>query len=211
MFTGIIEEIGTVKEIVPQGSGKRIQVWAKKILDDIAVDQSIAVNGVCLTVVEIAKDFFSADAVAETLSKSTLSRLARNDKVNLERALQLQDRLGGHLVQGHVDGVGTIRQLIQSPHASSLSVEIPAELERYTISKGSIAFDGVSLTIAQKEENVITVAVIPHTWQQTIFRFKKSGDKVNIEVDFLAKYIEQFINKAGETKITSGWLKQQGF
>jgi riboflavin synthase len=211
MFTGIIEEIGIVKEIVPRGSGKRIQVWAKKILDDIAIDQSVAANGVCLTVVEIGKDFFLADAVAETLSKSTLSQLARNDKVNLERALRLQDRLGGHLVQGHVDGVGTIRQLTQSPHATSLVVKIPAELERYTISKGSIAFDGVSLTIAQKEQNVITVAVIPHTWQQTIFQFKKSGDRVNIEVDFLAKYIEQFINKAGETKITSGWLKQQGF
>lgn len=211
MFTGIIEEIGTVKEIVQRGSGKRIQVWAKQILDDIAVDQSVAVNGVCLTVVEIGKDFFTADAVAETLLKSTLSRLARNDKVNLERALRLQDRLGGHLVQGHVDGVGIIQQLTQTSHANSLGVEIPAELERYTISKGSIAFDGVSLTIAKKEQNLITIAVIPHTWQQTIFQFKKSGDTVNIEVDFLAKYIEQFINKTGETKITSEWLKQQGF
>lgn len=211
MFTGIIEEIGTVKEIVPRGSGKRIQVWAEKILGDIAVDQSVTVNGVCLTVVEIGKDFFSADAVAETLLKSTLSQLARNDKVNLERAMRLQDRLGGHLVQGHVDGVGTIRQLTQEPHASSLVVEIPADLERYTISKGSVAFDGVSLTIAKKEQNLITVAVIPHTWQLTIFQFKKLGDRVNIEVDFLAKYIEQFVNKTGETKITSGWLKQQGF
>ncbi len=211
MFTGIIEEIGVVKEVVPQGSGKRIQIGAKKVLIDLAIDQSVAVNGVCLTVVEIGNSFFEADAVMETLARSSLAQSKRNDKVNLERALRLQDRLGGHLVQGHVDGIGIIRRLTQSPHASSLAVEIPGELERYTIPKGSIAFDGVSLTIAEKEQNVITVAVIPHTWQQTIVQFKKAGDAVNIEVDFLAKYIEQLVNKTGETKITSEWLKQQGF
>lgn len=212
MFTGIIEEIGTVKEVVPQGgAGKRIQIWADNILVDLAVDQSISVNGVCLTVVEIESNFFSADAVAETLAKSTLSRLMRNDKVNLERALRLQDRLGGHLVQGHVDGIGTIRQLTHQSQASILVVDIPKEFERYTIPKGSISIDGVSLTIVQKEKNFITVAIIPHTMKQTIFQFKKSGDTVNIEVDFLAKYIEQFVSQTGETKITSEWLKQQGF
>lgn len=211
MFTGIIEEIGIVKEVFSRGSGKRIQIGAQRVLSDLAVDQSIAVNGVCLTVVEITDNFFSADAVMETLAKSTLAQLRSNDKVNLERALRLQDRLGGHLVQGHVDGPGTIRRLTQAPSASSLTIEIPHELERYTIPKGSIAIDGVSLTIAQKERNSITIAVIPHTWQQTIFQFKKAGDTVNIEVDFLAKYIEQLINKTGETKLTSEWLKQQGF
>jgi riboflavin synthase len=169
------------------------------------------VNGVCLTVVEIDNCFFSADAVMETLARSTLFQLKRNDKVNLERALRLQDRLGGHLVQGHVDGIGIIQRLTQTPHTSSLAVEIPEELERYTIAKGSIAIDGVSLTIAKKENNLITVAIIPHTRQQTIVQFKKAGDAVNIEVDFLAKYIEQFVSKTGETKITSEWLKQQGF
>ncbi len=211
MFTGIIEEIGTVKEVVIQGAGKRIQIWANNILGDLAVDQSISVNGVCLTVVEIGSNFFSADAVAETLAKSTLSRLMRNDKVNLERALRLQDRLGGHLVQGHVDGIATIQQLTHQPQASILVVDIPKEFERYTIPEGSIAIDGVSLTIVQKEKNFITVAIIPHTMKQTIFQFKKSGDTVNIEVDFLAKYIEQFVSQTGETKITSEWLKQQGF
>jgi len=211
MFTGIIEEIGIVKEIVPQGPGKRIQIWAEKILDGLAVDQSVSVNGVCLTVIDIGKDFFMADAVAETLAKSTLSQLMGNDKVNLERALRLQDRLGGHLVQGHVDGIGTIQQLTHQPQASTLTVAVPNDLERYTIPKGSIAFDGISLTIAKKEKNLITVAIIPHTMKQTIFQFKKTGDIVNIEVDFIAKYIEQFVSKPGETKITSEWLKQQGF
>ncbi len=211
MFTGIVEEIGTIKEIVPRNSGRRIQVWAEKIREDLAIDHSVAVNGVCLTVVEIGNNFFSVDAVAESLARSTLSQLKRNDSVNLERALRLQDRLGGHLVQGHVDGIGTIQQLTHESHASVLSIEIPMELESYTIPKGSIAFDGVSLTIAKKEQHLITVAIIPHTWQQTIFQFKKTGDKVNIEVDFLAKYIEQFVKKTGETKITSEWLKQQGF
>ncbi len=211
MFTGIIEEIGTVKEIMSQDSWKRIQIWAEKVINDLVVDQSISVNGVCLTVVEIGNNFFAVDAVMETLTRSTLAQLKRNDKVNLERALRLQDRLGGHLVQGHVDGIGIIRQLTQSPYGSALSVEIPEELAHYTIPKGSIAIDGVSLTIVKKKKSLITAAIIPHTWQQTIFQFKKNSDAVNIEVDFFAKYIEQLINKSGETKITSEWLKQQGF
>lgn len=211
MFTGIIEEIGTIEEIVPRGSGKSIKIKAAKILDDLAIDHSVAVNGVCLTAVEIGDEFFAVDAVAESLERSTLSFLKRNDKVNLERALRLQDRLGGHLVQGHVDGVGTLHSINQSPHASSMVIEIPRELEPYTIPKGSITIDGISLTIANKQQNIITLAIIPHTWQQTILQFKRSGDRINVEVDFLAKYIEQFIKKSVETKITSEWLKQQGF
>ena len=211
MFTGIIEELGTIKQIIPLGSGLQFQIQASKILDALSVDQSIAVNGVCLTVVEIGTDFFSADAVAETLAKSTLSRLQRNDKVNLERALRLQDRLGGHLVQGHVDGIGTIHQITRQAYTSTLAVEIPMELERYTIAKGSIAIDGISLTIASKNRNLIAVAVIPHTIKQTTLQFSKNRDAVNIEVDFLAKYIEQFVGPTGETKVTPQWLKEQGF
>jgi riboflavin synthase len=211
MFTGIIEEIGTLKDSIPQGAGRRIQIGATRILNDLTIDQSVSVNGICLTVVEIGPDFFSADAVAETMAVSTLSQLKRNDRVNLERALRLQDRLGGHLVQGHVDGIGVIQNLTHQPQGSTWTIEIPAELERYTISKGSIAIDGVSLTIARKSGAVITVAIIPHTIKQTIFQFKKRGDAVNIEVDFLAKYIEQFVKKPGETKITTEWLKQQGY
>ena len=211
MFTGIIEEIGIISEIVRQFSGMRIQIRAQKILDGLTVDQSVSVNGVCLTVVEIVQDFFWTDAVAETLAKSTFQQLKRNDRVNLERALRLQDRLGGHLVQGHVDGIGYIRNLTHQSHSSMLTVEIHEDLARYTIPKGSIAIDGVSLTIADKNKNLINIAIIPHTLDQTILQFKKVNESVNIEVDFLAKYIEQFINQPGETKITSEWLKQQGF
>lgn len=211
MFTGIIEEIGTIRDVIKRGPGLRVSVNAGVILQDLKVDQSVAVNGVCLTAVETGDSYFSADAVAETLEKSTLHNLRKNDAVNLERALRLQDRLGGHLVQGHVDGVGVIRRLTQETHASTLMIEIPQELQRYTIAKGSIAIDGISLTIAEKNLNMLTVAVIPHTMQWTTFQYKKTGDRVNVEVDLMAKYVEQFLTDRGETKISMEWLKQQGF
>ncbi len=211
MFTGIIEEIGVIESAVMQAGAMRLQIQAEKVLSDLAVDQSIAVNGVCLTVVSIGDHWFAADAVAETLARSTLSRVQRHDRVNLERALRLQDRLGGHLVQGHVDGIGTIQRVHFAPSGGELTVSIPAELERYTIPKGSIAIDGVSLTIAQKNGPLLTIAVIPHTWQHTTFQFKTSGDAVNIEVDFLAKYVEQLVQRPGETKLSVEWLKHQGF
>ncbi|MDZ7330348.1 MAG: riboflavin synthase [candidate division KSB1 bacterium] len=211
MFTGIIEEIGLVESNVMQSGAMRFQIRAERVLSDLAVDQSIAVNGVCLTVVAVGDSYFEADVVAETLARSTLAQLQRHDRVNLERALRLQDRLGGHLVQGHVDGLGTIQRLRFSPGGGELTISIPSELERYTIEKGSIAIDGVSLTIAKKSGALISIAVIPHTWNQTILQFKKSGDQVNIEVDCLAKYIEQLIWRPGETNITMEWLKQQGF
>ncbi len=211
MFTGIIEEIGMIESAVPRSGAMRLRIRAEKVLSDLAVDQSIAVNGVCLTVVAAEEHAFEADAVAETLARSTLSRVQRHDRVNLERALRLQDRLGGHLVQGHVDGIGVIHRIQFAAGGGELTIAIPPELERYTISKGSIAIDGVSLTIAQKDGPLITIAVIPHTWNQTIFQFKKNGDPVNIEVDFLAKYVEQMVRQRGETKLTMEWLKQQGF
>ncbi len=211
MFTGIIEEIGTIHRLLPQPSGLRIWIRARRILDDLKIDQSVAVNGVCLTVVEIDREAFAADTVTETLNRSTLQFARVNDAVNLERALRLQNRLGGHLVQGHVDGMGTIQQLLTAPEANWLKIEIPSELNRYTIPKGSIAIDGISLTIARKDGNLLSVAVIPHTMKQTVLQFKKTGDRVNLEVDFLAKYIEQFVHLPAETKLTTEWLKQQGY
>lgn len=211
MFTGIIEEIGSIKNIAQHGPGKTFEIKAHKIVEDLKIDQSVAVNGVCLTVVEVGKDSFFADAVAETLTKSTLVQLKKDEPVNLERALRLQDRLGGHLVQGHVDDIAIINSLKNETGRSTLVIKIPFELQQYSIAKGSIAIDGVSLTIAEKRKNLITIAVIPHTMSHTIFQFRKTGDNVNIEVDFFAKYIEQFMSKTGETKITSEWLNQQGF
>ena len=211
MFTGIIEEIGLINKISKQDSGKRFKIQAHKILEDLKIDQSVAVNGVCLTVVDIGSEFFSADAVAETLKKSTLRQSKKDESVNLERALKLQDRLGGHIVQGHVDGIGVIKDLEKKPGGSILLIEIPVELNKYCILEGSISIDGVSLTIAKKEKNILTLALIPHTMTNTIFQYKKVSDLVNIEVDFFAKYVEQFLDKTRETKITSEWLKQQGF
>lgn len=211
MFTGIVEEIGQVESAVMRSGAMRFQIRAERVLSDLAVDQSIAVNGVCLTVVAVGDNYFEADAVAETLTRSTLAQLQRYDRVNLERALRLQDRLGGHLVQGHVDGIGTIQRLRFSPGGGELIISIPPDLERYTIAKGSIAIDGVSLTIAQKNGALITIAVIPHTWNQTVFQFKRNGDRVNVEVDCLAKYVEQLLGRSSETKISMEWLKQQGF
>ncbi len=211
MFTGIIEEIGSVKNVTAQGEGKRFQISASKVLEDLKIDQSVAVNGVCLTVVKITNDSFFAEAVGETLIKSTLHHLKDGSTVNLERALRLSDRLGGHLVQGHVDGVGTVDQLNFGKNGSLLDITIPQSLSAYAISKGSIAIDGVSLTIAEKKENRLKIAVIPHTYSNTIFKYNKIGDRVNIEVDFFAKYIEQFLSKSSNNKITPDWLKQQGF
>ena len=211
MFTGIIEEIGIIKSIKPQGSGKQFRISAKKILDDLEVDQSVSVNGVCLTAVNVEKNCFYADAVGETLARTTLKDIPTNAPVNLERALRLQDRLGGHLVQGHVDGIGRIKNINPESGGIIIKIDIPESLSDYTIQKGSISIDGVSLTIADKSKNIVTVAVIPHTLNHTILQYYKNGDNINIEVDFFAKYIEQFMKKSSETKITTQWLKQEGF
>ena len=211
MFTGNIEEIGSINLIKTQGAGKRFRFAAKKILADLRIGQSVAVNGVCLSVVEIAKDSFFADAVSETLANSTLKTAQTGDVVNLERALQLSDRLGGHLVQGHVDGIGTIKKIFVGPSGGLLDIKIPEALKNYAIAKGSIAIDGVSLTIAEKDETSLRIAIIPHTFATTIFQQNKSSDSVNIEVDFFAKYIEQFLSQTSKKEITVEWLKQQGF
>ena len=211
MFTGIIEEIGSVKDLAAQSDGKRFQISAKKILNDLKIEHSVAVNGVCVTVVKTSNDSFFADVVGETLAKSTLEHLKNGAAVNLELALSLNDRRGGHLVQGDVAGVGTITKLIYGNSGGILDITIPEYLKDYAIPKGSIAIDGVSLTIADKKETSLTIAVIPHTFSCTIFKYNKAGDSVNIEVDFFAKYIEQFLTKSSKIKITQDWLTQQGF
>ena len=211
MFTGIIEEIGIVRSVRTTGGKKSFEISAAKVLEDLKIDHSIAVNGVCLTVTQKKSDVFFADAVEETLSRSTLGHLKQNDPVNLERAMKLSDRLGGHIVQGHVDGIGKVATIDLGTGQATLAINIPMELEKYTIAKGSIAIDGVSLTIAAKYKDKIQIAVIPHTWKNTTFQYISPGDEVNIEVDFFAKYIEQFFSLSSKTKITENWLKDQGF
>ncbi|MDW7679850.1 MAG: riboflavin synthase, partial [bacterium] len=182
MFTGIIKEIGIIQNVSSLGDGKRLEIAAQKILEDLKIDDSVAVNGVCLTVTAFYENSFIADAVPETLAKTTLGSAEKKQPVNLEPALRLQDRLGGHLVQGHVDCTAVLKSLTVQRDHSLLIIEIPAEFERYTISKGSIAIDGVSLTIARKEKSRLTIALIPHTLKRSTLHTKTPGELVNIEV-----------------------------
>lgn len=184
MFTGIVEELGSVRA----RDGGKFEFAAKTVVDAVALGDSIAVNGVCLTVTAYGDDWFAAEAVDETLSRSSLGGLAVGDPVNLERPVRLQDRLGGHLVQGHVDGVGEIRQA-----APDLSVGCAPELLKYMVEKGSITIDGISLTVVKVDDGGFTVAVIPHTLEVTTLGHRKPGDKVNLEVDVISKYVERLL------------------
>jgi len=195
MFTGIIEELGRVAGIEPREAGSRIRIEAPLVCSDVRTGDSVSVNGVCLTAVDIMKNSFSADVSPETLKRSSLGSIRPGALVNLERALAAGGRLGGHIVQGHVDGLGRIESL-EKLGADNwwLNVSVPAELERYFVFKGSVAIDGVSLTIAGAEPGRISVAVIPHTYSNTNLRERKPGDAVNLETDVLAKYVEKMLS-----------------
>jgi riboflavin synthase len=212
MFTGLIEEIGAIQNIQRVASGLRLKIQCRKILDDLAVDDSVSVNGVCLTVVQFDAATFQADAVAETVARTNLRKLSPGSRVNLERALRLSDRLGGHLVQGHVDGTGVISRFDRLPNNTLLTVKAPAELMQFMIPKGSIAIDGVSLTIADLTESLVTIAVIPHTLEKTILNTGAVGDEVNLEVDLIGKYISRFVNlNRDKNDLTIDKLKNYGF
>jgi riboflavin synthase len=194
MFTGIVEELGTVegRQAVEVGGGNRLRISASKVLDDVHVGDSMAVNGCCLTVTAFDDGWWEADLSDETLRRTTLGQLQRGDRVNLERPVRLQDRLGGHLVQGHVDGVGEI----VTP-APDLAVRMPSEqtrqLLRYVVEKGSITVDGVSLTVVTLTPDGFAIAVIPHTAEITTLGGKRPGDTVNLEVDVTVKYVERLL------------------
>jgi riboflavin synthase len=194
MFTGLIEEVGTVRDLRRAGGGARITVASAKIWKDLSIGESISVNGVCLTAVEIGRESFVADVSAESLERSTLGMLGRGSAVNLERPLSLDSRLGGHIVQGHVDGTGTVRSIEKSGEGALVAFGYPAELGRYLVEKGSIAVDGISLTIASLRDDEFTSAVIPHTFMETDLRTLKPGDRVNLEVDIIAKYVQRFLD-----------------
>ncbi len=193
MFTGIIEELGTLIARDIHGSGLRLQFSADKLLSDLKTDDSISVNGVCQTVVACEASFFEVISVAETLKKTTLSSLQIGEKVNLERAATLSTRLGGHLVQGHIDGVALTIGIRDLGGSWMFDFELPQQFIRYIIAQGSIAINGVSLTVAEINGNLITVAIIPHTYKMTNFQNLQSGNFVNIEVDCIAKMIESLI------------------
>jgi len=214
MFTGIIEEIGTIEKVSPISGGISLTIRAKKIIEDIAVNDSVCIDGVCLTVTNSDKSSFWVDAVGATLEKSTFNKVKADTSVNLERSVRLSDRLGGHLVQGHVNGIGIISEIKKLGENYLVKIVIPEELERYLIKEGSIAINGISLTIAELNKSEISISVIPHTWQNTNLKDKKVNEKVNVEIDILAKYVEKLLAKRNDNSdknITEGWLKELGY
>ena len=192
MFTGIIEEMGIVKSI----KSKVITIEANKIFDDLKLGDSVAVNGTCLTVSSFSNKIFNADITSETLSRTNFGELKSGFKVNLERALTLNGRLGGHIVSGHIDGVGIIKNISKKSEDIELVIEVPTNLMKYIIEKGSVAIDGISLTVAKVDNNKnnFSVAIIPHTLKETVLYYKKVGDKVNIENDIIGKYVERLLS-----------------
>ncbi|MGK5553698.1 riboflavin synthase [Actinomadura kijaniata] len=193
MFTGIVEELGEIEAVESLGDSARLTVRGPLVTQDAVHGASIAVNGVCLTVVEAVGDRFTADVVKETLDRSSLGALAAGSKVNLERPVRLADRLGGHLVQGHVDGVGEIVSREPGERWDVVTVSLPAHLARYVVDKGSITVDGISLTVVEAGDDFFTVALIPTTLALTTLGHKRPGDPVNLEVDVVAKYVERMI------------------
>ena len=216
MFTGIIEEIGTVKAMVPGTVSYKLTVSADKVLAGTKVGDSIATNGICLTVTGIHGSSFDADVMAETVRRTNFASLHTGSRVNLERALTLSSRLGGHIVSGHIDGTGTITAMQREDNAVWVTVAAGESLLRYMIEKGSIAIDGVSLTIAYVDDSVFKVSVIPHTGEETILLKKKPGDTVNLECDLIGKYVEKLLThqvKTPEKKssLSMSFLAENGF
>jgi riboflavin synthase len=194
MFTGIVEEVGEVRRLLSREAGARLEIACNLVLSDAAPGVSIAVNGVCLTAVEVGESHFSVDLAPETLNRSNLGDLAAGSVVNLERPLALSARLSGHMVQGHVDSTGELLSLAALGDGNWwLRVKAPAELDRYLIHKGSVTLDGISLTIAALDEGSMSVAIIPHTYEVTNLRTRRPGDRINIEVDLIAKYVEKLL------------------
>jgi len=198
MFTGLVEEIGTIRSIEPIGNGKKIQVTATKVLTDVCIDASISVEGVCLTVVNFTSEYFEVIVVEETLKKTTLGLFTVGMEVNLERAVLVTDRLGGHIVQGHVDCTATVVSSVELTTSWEFSFALEEQYLKYIIPVGSICINGISLTVANISENIFSVAIIPHTYSATTIHNLVIGKTVNIEFDVIGKYVErmvQFMNK----------------
>ncbi len=210
MFTGIIEEIGEIKRIVSGRASSRLTIAGDKIFDDLKIGDSVSVSGVCLTAVEISGRTFTADVMRETLSRSLLGSLKVGSGVNLERAVMLGGRMGGHIVSGHIDGAGRITGIKSDDNAVLYTIEA-GELARHIVEKGSVAVDGISLTVADVKGGGFTVSVIPHTAENTMLSRKKAGDAVNIETDCIAKYVEKILSAKNGGGITREFLAKYGF
>lgn len=211
MFTGIVEAVGYVREIKGADRGVSLRISVPDIFDDLKTGDSVAVDGVCLTAKVVNADYFVADVSAETLSRTTLSKLRSGDKVNMERALRLSDRLGGHIVSGHIDGTARLQAKEKEGESVKISFVLGKDLLRYLINKGSIAIDGISLTVNEVVDNGFSVNIIPHTAQNTTILDKKAGDEANIEVDVIGKYVERLLGKGKESNIDRAFLSEHGF
>lgn len=216
MFTGIIEEVGRIRSISKSGDGASIVIEARKVLEDVKLGDSIATNGVCLTVNQFDRGSFRVDVMAETMRRSNLRNIIVGSRVNLERAVAVGDRLGGHIVSGHIDDVGIIRQYEKEDNAVWLTIEPTPELMKYIILKGSITIDGVSLTVAYVDSRVLKVSIIPHTRDETTLMDKATGEIVNLECDVVGKYIEKLINFSAQSTevkkdISVDFLARYGF
>ena len=211
MFTGIIEEVGSVRHISMGSASCVITVAAEKVLSDVHIGDSIAVNGTCLTVCSFDGGSFSADVMPETMRRTNLGALTPGSAVNLERAMAANARFGGHIVSGHIDSTGQIRALKREDNAVWVTVASAPEILRYIVEKGSIAIDGISLTVARVSAKDFAVSIIPHTGEETTLLSRKPGDIVNLECDILAKYVEKLLGKAEKGGITPQFLSEHGF
>lgn len=211
MFTGIIEEIGKIKKVKQGSKSATLTIEANKVLTDTNLGDSISTNGVCLTVTHLSTHTFDVDVMNETLKRSNLSELNIGSEVNLERALTLSTRLGGHMVSGHIDGVGKILEIKKEDIAYLIKIETTKDLTKYMIEKGSIAIDGISLTIVSVRESDFQVSIIPYTKDETMLLKKKVGDTVNLECDLIGKYVEKLFGSTHRKGVTEEKLKAYGF
>jgi riboflavin synthase len=212
MFTGIIQTVGRIARLEPRGGDVRLVVDTSGLdMADVALGDSIAVSGVCLTVIEFDTNGFAADVSNETLAHTTLGKHKAGDPVNLEKALRLADRLGGHLVSGHVDGTGKVVSVVPDGRSQRWTFEVPADLARYIAHKGSVCIDGTSLTVNEVSGHRFGVNLIPHTVDHTAFSARRAGDAVNIEVDVVARYIERLLSSGETPRLDEAFLKQHGF
>ena len=211
MFTGIVEDRGKILRADARGQGKRLMVRVPAHLTDLHLGDSINVNGTCLTVVEKTGDSVAVDVSSETLEKTTFREVREGDEVNLERAMKLSDRLGGHLVTGHVDGVGTLVERRSERDFVHLRIQIPKSVSRYVVTKGSIAIDGISLTVNACGRDEIEITLIPYTLEKTTLIGKRMGDRLNLETDILGKYVEKLMEGRESGKVTSSFLREHGF
>ncbi|MGN0702334.1 MAG: riboflavin synthase [Lentihominibacter sp.] len=219
MFTGIVEETGHVMQVVSGSSSGEIRIGAAKVLEGTRIGDSIAVNGVCLTVTRLFKDGFTADVMPETLRRSNLGRLRSGDSVNLERAMAADGRFGGHIVSGHIDGMGAVSETRREGNATWVTIEAAGDILRLIVEKGSITIDGISLTVAEVGDSSFSVSIIPHTGEETTLLKRKPGDPVNLENDILGKYVERLLafdqdrdnKEKAESGLTMEFLREHGF